>query len=645
MTIKAITYRLRLIPGLPHIQAIIVFLMPLWLCAASLTAQEDYYVDIELSNSSPAVNEQFRVDYVLKFRGRSGSFNLSGIQVRQPPFDGFRIADQGGRMDMNMNFGFGRQPEDMSLYRYSFVLEPQNPGRYKIEPLAFIWQGMTLESKPLTIKVKDEDAAQPPARAQRPEDQIGDKDLFARTIVDKREVYTGEPLTVTHKIYARNNITGLDVNRMPSYSGFWTEDVDLGRLQVRQERLNGTLYNVVTLAQKVLYPQQAGELSIDQLKSEVTLEVITTRPPRSRSEQIWYGNQVRVRKNVEKTTSAPALSITVKPFPRENRPQHFREIAGRFEMHTRLTRDTVALNHGTNLKVTLSGKGNIRMLEPPHMEIPPALETYDPHVETHTDVSPGGVSGSRTFDFLIIPQTTGTFTIPPITFSYFDVEKKEYITLESQPMSIYVHEGDGATAETAIGYFPGEEVRHLGTDILYIYSRPFNVYEKGNRLVHSWIYWLTLALFLSIIPAALIIRRKQQHLEADRGLLLTKKATKIAKKRLKHAQRLKKEKQEQAFYEETHRAFAQYLSHRFRIPAADINEDVIQKTLKEKNISDALVQRSIRLIHQCGFARFAPGKNKPGMDTIYDEATGLIREMEYENRKARARAGKMALSS
>lgn len=633
MTINAIVSRLQSVLALPVIRSVVLLVFSLVLSAVSLSAQEDYHVDIQVSNSSPAVNEQFQVDYILKFKGHSGSFNLSGMQVKPPSFEGFRVVNQGGRMDMNMNFGFRSPSEDMSLYRYSFVLEATSKGKHEIEPFAFIWQGSTLESGTLTITVTERGAPGRPSQPQRPEDQIGHEDLFARTIADKKEVFMGEPITVTHKVYSRNNITGLDIDRMPSYNGFWSEDVDLGRLQVERERLNGTVYYVVTLSQKVLYPQQAGTLTIGEFKPDVTIEVITTRPPRNRSEQIWYGNRVRVRKNVEKTISAPPLSVNVKPFPAENRPADFRDAAGTYQLHSRLSRDTLALNQGTNLKITLTGKGNIRMLEPPALDIPAPLEHYEPHIETQTTIQPDGVTGSRSFDYLIIPQATGNFTIPPVTFSYFDLTQQKYVTLKSEPVNIYVYKSDKQAVSSGMPFSRQEELQRLGTDILYIYSHPFNVHKKGKSLVSSWKYWLIIILLLSLIPAAFILRKKQKRLEADRGLLLTRKANKMAKKRLKHAQKLKAENQKQAFYEEIHRAFIQYLSHRFRIPPSQINEQGIEKTLIEKNISQSLVTRSIQLLDQCDFVRFAPGKNKPDTDTIYQNATQLIRDMEYESRK------------
>ncbi len=596
---------------------------------AKLKAQDDYYVDISTSNSNPSVNEQFRVDYILKFKGSSGSFNLSGIRIKAPSFEGFKIIDQGGSMDMNMNFGFGRRDADMSLYRYSYILEAQKEGQFTIEPFTYIWQNKSFKSGELNISVSKAGKVKKPSATGEDKDGLKPDDLFARTIVSKNSIYKGEPLLVTYKLFSKKNITGLEADELPDYDGFWTEDIDIGELKVRQERLQGEVYNVVTIDKKLLFPQKSGKLEIGGFNLKTTVSIIKTRKPRSRFEQQMYGNRIRYRDNVSRTVASPSVDITVKEFPDNGKPADFNAMAGSYQMTAELTRDSLALNEATNLKVTISGSGNIKLLDPPDVNFPPDFEVYDPEVKVNTDINSGGMSGSKTFDYVLIPRSQGEFSIPPISFSYFDVLKEKYVTLTSGEFKVLVGKGKGE-GQSAIQSYAKEEVQRLGTDIMYIYKAPIALHPKNNYLVNTWYFWVLLLIFPFMLLTFYLIRRKKQIIMADDNLMKNRRATRLARKRLKKAKSLKDEGRNNEFYEEINRAYLGYLSDRFNIPFSEISRENIAEKLQHSHISEEHISRSTTLLDDCDYARFAPGASGQNMDAIYERAVKLISNIEKD---------------
>lgn len=603
-----------------YIKSIVILLFSVFL-SQSLMAQEDFYVDIKVSNSNPSVNEQIRVDYILKYKGQIGSFDLSGIRPRKPDFDGFRIIDEGGGLDMN--FGFNRSGEDMNLFKYSFILEAKQPGKYTISPFVFIWKNKEYSSGELNIAVSKESNVKKPAADDKDNDGLKSDDLFARTIINKSKVYKGEPVIVTHKLYSKKRITGLNVDKLPSYEGFWSEEIDIGELKVNQENIDGEMYNSLVIGKKILFPQKSGKLDIGKFSLNVTVKIFKTR-------RLSFGHQIRVSRNVEKNISSPARSIQVIDLPQKGKPDNFSGYVGSLRLTTNLTSDTLETNQSTNYKVTISGFGNIKLIELPDITFPQDFEVYDPEINTSSKISEGGISGNKTFDYLLIPRSSGQFKIPSLQFSYFDILKEKYVTLKAPDYDIMVKESDGPSSAT-IQTYGKEEIKRLGSDIMYIYDAPINLRNKNSYLPGTWYYWL----FLLIPPVGLLLfyfwYTRKQKIKSDAGLMKNRRATKLAQKRLKTAKKLKEENKQKAFYEEINRAILGYFSDRFNIPYAEINRNNITLKLEKNNVKKEHIEQSTRLMDECDFARFAPtASQEDNKDTIYQNALTLISQIEKE---------------
>ncbi|MCF8332238.1 MAG: BatD family protein [Bacteroidales bacterium] len=610
-----------------YIRNIVILLASVFL-SHSMMAQEDFYVDINVSNSNPSVNEKIRVDYILKYKGHIGSFDLSGIRPRKPEFDGFRIVDEGGGMDMN--FGFGRPRQDMNLFKYSFILEPEKPGKFTISPFVFIWNNKEYSSGELNITVSKGNNVKKPDTDDKDDDGLRSDDLFAHTIINKNKVYKGEPVIVTHKLYSKKRITGLNIDKLPSYEGFWSEEIDIGELEVHQEKIDGEMYNSLTIGKKILFPQKSGTLDIGKFSLKASVEIIKTRKPRNLAEQLRFGNQVRVSRNVKKNIASPVRSIQVIDLPQKGKPDNFSGYVGSFRLETKLTNDTIKANQSTNYKVTISGFGNIKLIELPEITFPQDFEVYDPEVNTNSKITEGGISGTKSFDYLLIPRSSGQFKVPSLQFTYFDILKEKYVTLNASDYTIKVKEGGGASSATVQTYGK-EEIKRLGSDIMYIYETPITLKEKDRYLPGYWYYWLLILL----PPLGLLLfyfwYKRNQQIKSDTGLMKNRRATRLAQKRLKSAKKLKDENKHKEFYEEINRAFLGYFSDRFNIPHSEINRDNIMLKLKGNNVNKDHIEQSTRLMDECDYARFAPSPAREGnKDTVYHNALTLISQIEKD---------------
>lgn len=607
----------------------LILSIALLLISMTLQGQNKYYVDVNVSNSNPAVNEQFRIEYILKYKGRSGSFNLSGIQAKRPDMSNFRIIDQGGGMNMNMNFGFGGQ-DDMTLYKYAFVLEPKKKGKFTIGGFEYLWKNNSFKSESVTINVTEKGKVKKPDKKESSTADISSGELFAQTTVNKKNVYKGEPVIATHKLYSKKKLAGLNVNELPSYDGFWSEDIDIGKMKVTRQHIEGELYNVVTIGKKVLFPQKTSKLTIGSIDLKTKIQIIKTRKARNRSERFWYGKQIRYKDKVTKNVRSPEVSITSKPLPAKGKPANFSGQVGDFNMSVELTKDSISLNQGANLKVTIKGSGNISLLEVPNVDFPPDFEVYNPEISTQSKVTSNGVSGTKTFDFLLIPRSKGKFRIPPIKFSYFDVGEEEYVTLKSQAFDISVNKGSEDKSSAGIRTYSKKDVQHLGSDILYIFEAPLSLNKKGNPFYNSWFFRLLILIPLISIGIFAWLYRKRQKLYANTELLKTLRATKLAQKRLKQARKLKNSDRENAFFEEINQALLGYLGDRFNIPMSDITRDNVESKLEDSHIKDEHINQSIRLLDECDYARFAPSTEKASQDDIYHKAVELISNIEKD---------------
>jgi hypothetical protein len=336
--------------------------------------------------------------------------------------------------------------------------------------------------------------------------------------------------------------------------------------------------------------------------------------------------------NVEKSLKSNSVVVNVKPLPTAERPVDFSGAVGTFTFSTEVDKTHVKTNDAINLKCTVSGKGNIQLIDKLNISFPPDFETYDPKITSNVSTSGVGSSGSQTFEYLILPRKAGKFTIKPISFSYFDLVKRRYVTLNSPQYTIDVDKGSGDNSTVTYSGAGKEDIKYIGSDIRHIKNSPLILQKTGTFFFGSVFFYLMLLLPVLLFAGFIVFWKKQEERHSDTLLMKNRKATRIAIKRLKKASIFLKDKQQEAFYIEISQALWGYLSDKFGIPLAELSVDSVHQALVKKNVNEEIIRQFIETLNNTEYARFAPGEKAMIMEKTYQEALEIITRIERELR-------------
>ncbi|MGF1586752.1 MAG: BatD family protein [Bacteroidales bacterium] len=603
-----------------HIYNSIIILL-LVLVSFSSVAQE-----VRFTASAPPVvevGETFRLTY---------SLNVQTNDIRLPDLGDLQfVAGPGTSRSSSIQIINGQRTETQSI-TFTYTLRATQTGSFTIEPATANVGSDQYQSNSVEIVVVSDSQGrssvpgqQVPGSASRPAD-INGEDLFVRIMFDKREVYQGEALVATIKLFSKLDITGIENVRFPSFSGFFQQDIDIPPLRsLDREVIDGVIYGTGLLRQVILFPQRSGELSIEPFEMDA---LVRQRTPRRGSmfDDFFGGIETR-RIRVE----SPRQTVKVKPLP-DGRPPGFNGAVGDFSLNVDYDPKELSANEAVNLKVTVNGRGNLQLLGKPEVEFPSGFEVYDPNVRNNIRNSDRGQEGSITWEYLVIPRSGGDFAISPVEFTYFNPLTSTYRTLNSEEISLLVNQGDGA----GIGGFSGvarEDLRIVGSDIRFIKTSGAILTRIGADPFSAFRFYLWFIIPLVIFIVLIIIHRKTIRDKADISLVKTRRASRMVRRRLKNAGRLLKDNNHQQFFEEMLKAQWDYLSDKLLIPVSELNREKARAALLEKQVPDKETDRLIEIIDECEFARYAPRSQATGMSRIYEDTIQIITSVEQKIRQ------------
>ena len=469
---------------------------------------------------------------------------------------------------------------------------------------------------------------------------VGSGDIFLRLSVSKTQVVKGEPLVATLKLYTRVDVTGFEEVHFPTFNGFWSKETESAQnVQFERENVGGTIYNAAVLRRYMLIPQRTGSVTIDPAEMVCQVRVLGASGPRSFFDSFFDSYQT-----VRKRLKTDALKIQVKPLP-EGAPASFAGGVGDFKMNAVISKQGIKAHEAASLVVTITGRGNISMLEAPRVSFPPDFEVYD--LKSTEKISADGTSGTKTFEFPFIPRSHGDFTIEPIRYSYYDIAKGRYVTLSSEPLSISVEKGEEIESGGVV--VPGvarQGVRNLAEDIRFIHTGASGLRKEGAFFAGSWLYWVLIAAIAVITLLLALLFRAAAARRRDVVGMRNRRANKMARARLHQAGDYLKRNLNSAYYEELHKAVLGYVSDKLTIPAADLSKDRIAEAFAERGVESALSDRLIHILDACEFARYAPDTEQAEREGLYNEALNVISELEGQvksNRKPNPSLRKGAL--
>lgn len=465
-------------------------------------------------------------------------------------------------------------------------------------------------------------------RMQNTGEKITGKDIFIAVTASKKRVFEQEAVLLTYKLYTLVNVSEM-TGKMPELDGFHVQEINRQRQpELKMEHYNGRNYGTVVWSQYVVFPQQTGELKIPEIK----FEAIVLQQNRSADPfDIFFGGGSMMQE-VKKVVMAPAVVLHVDPLPTP-KPANFSGAVGKFTVASALTPQQLKANDATTLRLTVTGTGNMKLMNAPDVQWPKDFERYDPKSEDQTKIGASGSSGSVVFDYIAVPRHQGKFELPPVEFCYFDPDAREYKTVNSEAYTIEVEKGKGGSSSASQNYSK-EEIEMLNSDIRYIKTGKADYINADEAsLLGTSRIWALYVAASAIFLALVIAFRRFASANADIAGRRGRKASKAATKRLKVARKLMRGGDSNAFYDETARALWGYVGDRLNMAASELTRDNVREKLSDRGATVELTDRFIAALDECEFARYAPGDAAQNMDKVYSAAEQVINQMEAELKK------------
>lgn len=579
------------------------------------------------ARSTVSVGDQFYVTY---------SVNAEGSSFKAPSFKGLSVVS-GPMPSTSSSVQIMNGQVNQSVQQtYTYIVYASTEGKFTISPASITVGGKQYTSNSLNVEVVKGNASSKPnngsnqGNQQQGQPGVNAGDIYLRTSASRTNMLQGEQVIVTTKLYTAIPVVQYTLNKLPSYSGFWSYELMKDNEKPKQytEVVDGKKYTVAEIRKIALYPQKSGKLTIEPLQLDAVVQVPQQKKRRSFFDDFFDDPFSNGAVNVKKTLTSNTVTINASTLPEKNKPADFSGVVGNFNLKSVITKNEVKANDAVNVKFTISGNGNLKLIDKLNVVFPPDFEVYDPRVSENISVSSGGVTGSKTFDYLIIPRNQGKYDIKPVSFSYFDNAKNQYVTLTSGEYSLNVLKGDGQSSANIVSSSNQEDIKYIGSDIRFIKTRTYVLEPTGHKFFGTWKYFISLIIPLFLFISIIVFFRRYIKRRQDIAMMKKRKSTKVAIKRLKYASELMKNKRKEEFYEEISKALWGYLSDKFTISLSELSIDMVQLVLKDKNISEDILLQLNSILNDCEFARFAPVDNTDGMKDIYNQAIDIISKIE-----------------
>jgi len=577
---------------------------------------------VGISSNPVTQGEKFRLEFTI---------NGSGQNFKPPSFSGFNLIS-GPSVSSSTQIINGRFSQSQT---WNYILEAPKTGTLFIGPASITVDGKTIKSERLKVDVLEPSQAVKEQRQQEKQQEetmqsqannVIKDNLYVVAKANKNSAYLGEQVIATYTLYAHSelNIVELNIDKMPIFNGFWTQEFNVeSNNKWQNEVINGVPFRKVEVKKVILYPQQTGKVALEPLVFNSVVRLITQGNNNSRNpfDQMFRRNSY---KDFEYKVKSKELSVNIKELP-SPRPIDFYGAVGNLKIETWFDKTTTVTGEPITLKMKVSGNGNLKLLSPPELKFPTGFEVYEPKLIDNSTVNLGGTAGNIQFEYLLIPRNAGEFKVGPIELSYFDLTKNAYSQYKSEEYLIKVGKGK-ANSTSSSNYADKEQIKYIGKDIRYI-KEDINYAKKRTYFLSIEHVSVLSADLISLIFFILFKRKKDKDNNDTSGLKI-RSANKVAKKRLSEAKKQLDIKDKEKFYEEIYRAIFGYLSDKLLIDTSTLNKEMIKSKLESKNISVEIVNSVLSNIDRCEYVRYAPNLGDDNLSNIYEEISDIIAKLE-----------------
>ncbi|PWA06883.1 BatD family protein [Flavobacterium psychrotolerans] len=562
--------------------------------------------EAKVSKTTLGLNERLRIDFTM---------NDDGDNFSPPSFEGFRIVG-GPSQQVSQSWINGRSSFSKS---YSYFLLPTQKGSLLIKQASIEINGQIYKTNPIKINVTAA-VEQPRDPNEAPQISVDDA-IHLVAEISKGNPYVNEPITVVYKLYFSYNIgiTNWRELNKPKYNDFWSQNIDIKQLVAEEGKYNGEKYRFVVLRKTVLYPQKSGKLEIEPLSLDIDVQVPTNR-------RNIFGQVQVVDDN--KRVSAGSKTITVKPLPEAGKPQDFSGAVGRFNFTAVPSKTNLKNGESLDLKVAVSGTGNLKLFTLPKPVLPNSLEMYDPVHNEQVQTPLSGMNGQISDSYTIIPQFKGKYPIKPLSFTYFDLGSGRYKTITSPEIMINVLDGPSASENTVATNSGVSKMKvSAGEQFKFIKLETNLLNSKTTDFLGSTMFYILMFLPFSIIPIIVLLKKKKEAIDGDIHGNRIKMNNKLAKKYLSEAKNQINNKE--PFYIALEKAMHNFLKAKLHIETSEMSKDKVQEILLSRKAKTETVQSFINLTENCELARYAPSSSV-AIQQDYDKAISIISELEKQ---------------
>lgn len=593
--------------------------------------------DISFTASGPSVigvGEQFRVVFKI---------NTDDISKFTPPsISGFDILAGPSTSRMSSFNMVNGKTTNTSSTSFTYVLAANKEGTFTISGAKVNTNNKTYASNSITIKVQKNPTQSQRAQTQRGYSQnqnnqasvtvLDDKALFIRASANKSKAVIGEEIIITYKLYTLVNISEYQVNRMPINKGFWIEEIDMSQdPTISTETIEGRQYQVATLRKVIAYPQESGKLTIAPLDIDVVAHIASRSQRRVSTGDPFFDSFFQSMgktgyEKVKKSIKSNVINVNVSELPKSN--IDFSGAVGNFQISATANPLQCKTNEAITLRYTISGSGNLSLIDKINLKIPEDFESFDPTINDQINKTPNGLNGKRTFEYILIPRVQGEFKIPKVSFTYYDLNTKTYKTISTNEFTLKITKGKDELS--GLAQQMSEREKYIKRDIEHIKTKPTNFYSQ-NSSIYIKPYLLLVFLIIIILTIGFIVfKNKSNKKNRDISYVRYKKANKIAHNRLKKAKKYIENHQKDEFYNEIAQATWNYLSDRFNIVKMDLSFDNVKEILTKRNIKEDTINNLISLLNNFEYVRFSRGEEIQKMDSLYEQATNSLSDIESQ---------------
>jgi len=572
--------------------------------------QAQVQFEAKVSKKKLGINERLRVDFIM---------NQDGDNFNPPSFEGFRVVG-GPNQSISNSYINGKRSYSKT---YSYFLSPKSKGKFTINQATIEIEGEIYKTLPIYVvitsavdKPKDENDA----------DYVASENVHLVAELSNSNPYLNEAITVVYKLYVSHNVSITRSWReidSPKYADFWSQTIDnRGNSKIYEGTYKGEDYRYVILRRTVLYPQKTGKLNIEPLTLDVPIDVMSNR-------RDIFGR--RLMSHVNKTISAGNRIITVKLLPTIGRPDKFTGAVGDFQFRVETNKTTLNANESLELKVTVTGKGNLKLFDLPSLNLPSSLEVYEPIHDNQINTTFDGMQGTVTETYTVVPQFKGNYPIRPISFSYFDVVSKTYKTISSKEIIINVEKGPKPKQSNSENDISGSNKSPTVSKDQFKYIKLEGKLEPVNPapFFKSSLFWYLLGTPFLLIPLFIIAgKERNKRLNDVEGNKL-RKANKLAKRYLSDAKKNITDKA--TFYEALERALHNYLKAKLNIETTEFSKERISELLSDKKVAGVIIDDFISILKSCEFARYTPTSNV-SINEDYNKAVNVIASIDKQIR-------------